>query len=117
MHFQDAAKYVTETGQSAIFGLVEVSKKWHDSLPPDLQQVIDKDAAAQALTIYPQAASIDEAARQTWLAGGGELISLPTDEQVALFATLAGVGGDVTKAKPELNAAYRVVTEAAARAR
>jgi TRAP-type C4-dicarboxylate transport system substrate-binding protein len=27
MHYQDAAKYVTETGQPAIFGIAELSKK------------------------------------------------------------------------------------------
>ena len=30
MHFQEAAKYVTETGQPDIFGIVEISKKWYE---------------------------------------------------------------------------------------
>src|ERR1700684_686749 len=38
-HYQDAAKYATDTGQPAIFAIIEVSKKWFDTLPPDLQQV------------------------------------------------------------------------------
>ena len=46
MHFSDAAKYVTMTDQPAIFLIVEVSKKWYESLPKDLQEIIDKDAAA-----------------------------------------------------------------------
>ena len=37
MHFNDAAKYVTETGQPAVFAIAEISKSWYDSLPPDLQ--------------------------------------------------------------------------------
>ena len=37
MHYQDAAKYITETGQPAIFGIAELSKRWYDSLPTDLQ--------------------------------------------------------------------------------
>src|SRR5271168_5178996 len=41
MHFQDAAKYVTETGQPAIFAIAVVSKSWYDSLPADLQKLID----------------------------------------------------------------------------
>src|SRR5208282_4047045 len=40
MHYQEAAKYVTDTGQPAIFGIAEVSKKWYDSLPADLQQIV-----------------------------------------------------------------------------
>ncbi len=47
MHYLDAAKYVTETGQPAIFGIAELSRKWYASLPPDLQQIVDKDAVAE----------------------------------------------------------------------
>jgi hypothetical protein len=45
--------------------------------------------------------------------GGGELISLPADEQSAMLETLASVGEDVSKTKPQLSAAYLVATEAA----
>ncbi len=117
MHYQSAAKYVTETGQPAIFGIVEVSKKWYDSLPADLQQIVDKEAAAQALVINPQAIAINEQARKAWVEGGGELISLPADEQSALLKILASVGADVSKTKPELNAAYQIVMAAAQRTR
>jgi TRAP-type C4-dicarboxylate transport system substrate-binding protein len=45
MHFNDAAKYVTETGQPAVFAVAEISKTWYDSLPPDLQKLVDSDGA------------------------------------------------------------------------
>ena len=45
--------------------------------------------------------------------GGGELISLPVDEQSAMLKTLASVGEDVAKTKAQLSAAYQVVTQAA----
>ena len=48
-HYQDAAKYVTETGQPAIFAIVEISKKWYDTLPPDLQQMVDQTAAKETV--------------------------------------------------------------------
>jgi TRAP-type transport system periplasmic protein len=117
MHFQNAAKYITEIGQPAIFGIVEVSRKWYDSLPADLQQIIDKDAAAESVAINPQAIVIDDGARKAWLASGGELIGLPDDEQSTLLKIVAGVGDEVSNAKPELSAAYKVVTEAAQRVR
>jgi TRAP-type C4-dicarboxylate transport system substrate-binding protein len=117
LHFASAAKYITEIGQPAIFGVVELSKKWYDSLPADLQQILDKDAAAESVTINPQAIAINDAARKAWLASGGELISLPDDEQSTLLKIVAGVGDEVSNAKPELSAAYKVVTEAAQRVR
>jgi len=82
-------------------------------LPADLQQILDKDAAAESVTINPQAIAIDDDARKAWLASGGELISLPDDEQSSLLKIVAGVGDEVSNAKPDLSAAYKVVTEAA----
>jgi TRAP-type C4-dicarboxylate transport system substrate-binding protein len=117
MHFQDAAKYVTETNQPTIFIVVEISKKWYDLLPKDLQQIVDKDAATEAVAINPWAIDHIEKVRKGWVDGGGELIRLPRDEQSAMMKTLASVGEDVSKTKPQLREAYQVVTDAAKRTR
>jgi TRAP-type transport system periplasmic protein len=114
-HYQDAAKYVTDTGQPAIFAVVEVSKKWYDALPPDLQQIIDQTAAKETVAINPQAAEITENSRKLWTDTGGELISLPPDEQASLLKLLSSVGADVSKERPLLAEAYKIVSEAAAR--
>jgi TRAP-type C4-dicarboxylate transport system substrate-binding protein len=115
MHYQEAAKYVTETGQPAVFAIVEISEKWYDSLPADLQQIVDKDAASESVAINPQAIEINDRARKSWVAGGGELISLPPDEQSALLKIIASAGDEVSSTQPQLNAAYQIVTEAAQR--
>jgi TRAP-type transport system periplasmic protein len=117
MHFQDAAKYATEINQPAIFLIVEVSKRWYDSLPKDLQEIIDRDGAAESVAINPFAAELHAKARQSWVEKGGELISFPPDEQAAMMNTLASVGEDVAKNKPELYQAYKLVTEAAKQTR
>jgi TRAP-type transport system periplasmic protein len=59
-HYQDAAKYVTETGQPTVFIIVEISKKWYDSLPADLREIVDRDGAAESIAIAPQAVAIYE---------------------------------------------------------
>ncbi len=115
MHYVDVTKYVTETGQPAVYAIVEISKSWYDSLPPDLQKIVDDDASAQQTAIYPVAIDIFEKARKGWTGGGGELISLPPDEQAGMMKTFASVGTDVSKTKPLLSEAYKIVTEAAAR--
>ena len=117
MHFSDAAKYVTETGQPAVYAIVEVNKGWYDSLPADLQKIVDKDAAAEQAAIVPTAADIVDKARKGWLAAGGELISLPSDEQAELMKTFSAAVADVVKSKPAIGDAYKVVTEAAQRTR
>ncbi len=115
MHFNDAAKYVTETGQPAVYAIVEVSKTWYDSLPADLQTIIDKDAAAEQAAIIPTATEIVNKARKGWTDNGGELISLPADEQADLMKIFSGAVADVVKTKPEIADAYKIVTEAAQR--
>jgi TRAP-type C4-dicarboxylate transport system substrate-binding protein len=117
LHFGDAAKYVTETNQPAIFLVLEVSQKWYDSLPKDLQEIVDRDGAAVSVAIDPVALAMFAEQRKAWVNGGGELISLPRDEQSAMMATLASVGADVAKAKPALREAYQIVSDAAQRTR
>ncbi len=115
LHFADAAKYITMSAQSSIFIIAEVSKKWYDSLPADLQQIVDRAGANVSLAINPEAVEILEGARKGWVNAGGELIDLPPDEQAALIKTLASVGEDVSKTKPKVSEAYQVVVAAAQR--
>jgi TRAP-type transport system periplasmic protein len=114
-HYQDAAKYVTEINQPQIFLMLEISQKWYDSLPPDLQKIVDQDGAKETRAINPAALDLFNKARQAWTEKGGELISLPTDEQAMMMHTLSSVGDDVSKAKPGVRDAYEIVTAAAKR--
>jgi TRAP-type C4-dicarboxylate transport system substrate-binding protein len=117
-HYQDAAKYVTETNQPAVFIVVEVSQKWYDSLPADLQKIVDQDGAAESIAIAPQALDIFAKMRKGWTDGGGELIALPAAEQSSMMATLSTVGDDVSKkSKLGVREAYEIVTDAAKRTR
>ena len=116
MHFFDAAKYITLTHQPAIFIVAEVNKKWYDSLPADLQKIIDRDAIEQSMAMVPQAIELVNTARKGWTEHGGELIDLPADENTEMLKILASVGRDVSSKSPALSAAYQIVTDAAARA-
>jgi TRAP-type transport system periplasmic protein len=117
MHFQDAVKYVNQINQPGIFLVIEVSKKWFDALPKDLQDIIERDAAAASIAVNGPAAALQEGAQKAWVANGGELIQFPANEQAAMMKTLESVGDDVAKAKPQLYEAYKVVTAAAQRTR
>jgi TRAP-type C4-dicarboxylate transport system substrate-binding protein len=117
MHFHDAAKFVVETNQPAIFIIFEVSQKWYDSLPKDMQEIIDRDGRSESLAINPPALKMYDEQRKAWVANGGELISLPADEQLAMMKMLSGVGEDVSRSKPALREAFEVVADAARRTR
>jgi len=116
MHFVDAAKYVTETNQPAIFIIMEVNQKWYDSLPGDLQNIVSQDAAAESVKINPWGTEFREKMRKAWVDQGGELIQLPANEQSEMMNLLASVGEDVSKGNPALHQAYENVVDAAKRA-
>jgi TRAP-type C4-dicarboxylate transport system substrate-binding protein len=115
MHYVDAAKYVTETNQPAIFVLLEVSQKWFESLPLDLQRIVADNGASEALKINPWAIDFRRKMREAWMAQGGELIALPPDEQAEMMRTLSQVGEEVSKDNPALHQAFRLVADAATR--
>ncbi len=117
MHFSDAAKYVTETGQPAVFVMAEVNKAWYDALPPDLRKIVDSDAAAQQKAIGPVADEVVANARKGWVANGGELIDLPASEQAQMMKIFSEAVIQVAKEKPALYDAYKIVSEAANRVR
>jgi TRAP-type transport system periplasmic protein len=114
MKMYDAAKYITETGQPFIFSMAFISKKWFDTLPSDLQAIIDTNALKAAAGVNPWAADFYESQRKVW-SEHGELISLPADEQAEMMKSLTDVGADVAKRKPELEKAYNVFVEVAKR--
>ena len=105
------------TNQPGIFLIAEVNRKWFESLPKDLQKIIDKEGAAQSISINPEAVELRQKAEANWTSSGGELINLPPDEQAAMMKTLSSVGADVSKANPQLTDAYNVIIEAAQRTR
>jgi TRAP-type C4-dicarboxylate transport system substrate-binding protein len=117
LHFVDAAKYVTETNTPAIFIILEVSQKWYDTLPKDLQEIVDRDGAAVSTSINPAAVKMYQEQRKAWTDGGGELISLPRDEQADMMRMLSSVGDDVSKTKPAVHEAYEIVNDVAKRTR
>lgn len=116
-HYQDAAKYVTETNQPAIFIMVELSAKWFGGLAPDLQKIVSDDAAKMAEAVMPWGIDYNATQDSAWTKGGGELIKLPPDEYATMMSTLSSVGSDVAKSKPGVQAAYDLVTAAAKRAK
>ena len=115
MHYQDAAKYVVETGQPWISVAVVLSKKWFDHLPPDLQKILRADAEKITAQIVPFTDAFFAAQRKAWLASGGELISLPPAEEEMMTAKISSIGDDLSQSKPDLNQAIKLVFAAAAR--
>ena len=117
LHYLDAAKYITEIGQPYVNTIVVMNKKWLEALPPDLQKIVRDDATATAVGIVPFVNDFFAAQRKAWTDKGGELISLPADEQAAFLAKTKNIGDELSKDRPDLHKAVDVVLAAATRAK
>jgi TRAP-type transport system periplasmic protein len=115
MHFNDAAKYVTQTGQPAVYVVVEVSKSWYDALPADLKKLVDDDAVSTQTGIGAIAIDTVNKSRKGWTDNGGELIDLPPAEQAEMMKTFSQAAAEVEDAKPAVAKAYKTVTDGAER--
>jgi len=114
-NYYDAAKYMTETEHSYVFSVAEISKKWLESLPPDLQKIIIDEGAKMGEAITPWQFDFYDRGRKIWVDKGGELIKLPPDEQAAMLEKLGSVGEDVSKARPPLKEIYDLMVAAVKR--
>jgi TRAP-type C4-dicarboxylate transport system substrate-binding protein len=113
-HYQDAAKYITEINQPYVTCIAEMNRKWFEALPADLQNVLRRDAVDASTGIVPFLHDFIDLQHKEWTDNGGELINLPSDEEVALNASLASIGDDLSKANPKLNKAVKLVVDSAA---
>jgi TRAP-type transport system periplasmic protein len=115
MQYQDAAKYVIESDQPYLNSIIVMSKKWLDSLPPDLQKIVRDDAEQVSVDLVPFVKEFFAKQRKVWTDKGGELISFPAAEQSALIEKISSIGEDLSKSKPDLNNAVKTVFESAKR--
>jgi TRAP-type C4-dicarboxylate transport system substrate-binding protein len=115
MQYQDAAKYVVDVDQPYISSVIEMSKKWLDGLPPDLQKVVRDDADSASKGLVPFVKEFYAKQRQLWTEHGGELASLPEADKAALLAKVSSIGFDLSKSNPDLNKAVTIVFESAKR--
>lgn len=115
MQFQDAAKYVLENDQPYINSIVVMSKRWLATLPPDLQKIIRDDGAKVSKDVIPFVVSFVKEQDDIWKKRGGVLNRLPPDEQKDMIAKVSTIGEDLSKDKPDLNKAVKMMFEVANR--
>jgi TRAP-type C4-dicarboxylate transport system substrate-binding protein len=117
LQYYDAAKYLTETGHYFVFTVTDISRKWFETLPADLQRIIVEEGDKAAQEVVPWQKNFIDLQRKTWVDKGGELISLPPDEQAEMMKNLSTVGADLTKSKPAQRDMYEALVAAVNRAK
>jgi len=115
LQYYDAAKYITETGQSYIVSIAVFSKRWFDGLPADLQGIVRATAQELQGGITGHFRDFQVQQRKVWVEKGGELLSLSPADHAELIQKMAPVGPDIVKAKPELKPLWDSLLAAAKR--
>jgi TRAP-type transport system periplasmic protein len=106
---------VTVTNDTFLISIAVVSKRWLDSLPPDLQKtVID---TGRSLEPAAQTFALEELKRlrARWIEMGGEIHELPPEDLARMKTLLTPVGDEVTASDPPVNAFLHEVRGVAAK--
>jgi TRAP-type transport system periplasmic protein len=115
MRYDGAGKYVINTDQPYVNSIGMMSKKWMDSLPPDLQKVVNDAGAKVTAEITPFVNDFFAAQIKLWKERGGQIADLPKDEHDAMIKKVSSIGDDLSKSKPALNETVKALFAAAAR--
>ena len=115
--YYDTAKYMNETGHSFVFSLAAMSKRWFDTLPPDLQEMVLATAREAATEVNPWELDFLARQRKTWVEKGGVLDTFSPADKAELLAKTGGIGDDIVKTKPELQPLWAELRAAVKRTR
>jgi TRAP-type C4-dicarboxylate transport system substrate-binding protein len=115
MKYYDVGKFVIDTQQPYVNSITMMSKKWMDSLPPDLQKVVNDAGAKVTAEITPFVNDFFAAQIKLWKERGGQIADLPKDEHDAMIKKVSSIGDDLSKSKPALNETVKALFAAAAR--
>ena len=109
--YQDAAKYVMENDQPYVSSIMVLSKRWIATLPADLQKIVRDNAAKMNKEILPFVREFFTQQITVWKGKGGLMVTPPAAEKAAMLAKVSTIANDLSKDKPELAAAVKVVFE------
>ena len=115
MRYEGAGKTVVKNDQPYVNSIGVMSKKWMDTLPPDLQKVVRDAGNKVTAEISPFVREFFDEQIKIWGTRGGEIVDLPKGEYDEMIKKVSTIGDDLSKSKPALNQAVKAVFESAAR--
>jgi TRAP-type C4-dicarboxylate transport system substrate-binding protein len=107
LKFFDIAKVLTEVHDTMVISVGVLSRPWLAKLPADLRAIVIEEGTKLQPRINPHSRELDAAMAKRWREAGGEMVRLPEADQQRVRQLLAGVGEEVTKDNPAVNAFYK----------
>ncbi len=106
---------LTETQDTMLVCFAALSKKWLDTLPPDLRTMVIEESRGLQKFAAEQGINENKTLAARWAERGGTIIKFSDADMVELRKRLETVGDDVTKADANANAFYQRVKAVAAK--
>jgi TRAP-type C4-dicarboxylate transport system substrate-binding protein len=117
LRYYDTAKYQNETGHSFVFSFAAMSKRWFDTLPADLQDMVMTTARETSAEVNPWEIDFLARQRKIWVDKGGVLDTLTPADKAELLAKTGTIGDDIVKTKPELAPLWQLLQATVKRTR
>jgi len=109
--YYDTAKHVTDLNFSQLVSMTLVNENWFQSQTPEVQEAIRAAGRAAEERVFPWGVDNVKRANTVWLENGGEIHSLPEEEQAYLLETFAEVGADLIADQSEVLAEYQRILD------
>jgi C4-dicarboxylate-binding protein DctP len=107
LKFIDLGKVITQTNDTQIISIGAVSRPWLQKLPADLRQMVIEEGNKLSARNSTRSHELDAQMVKRWNEAGGEIVTLPAEDQARMRKILAGVGEEVTKGNPQVSAFYK----------
>ncbi len=108
-HLESVSKVLLKTDDTMLVSYTGISKKWLDTLPPDLRKTVVQTMRGMQPQFIAFANEDDEVLTKKWLALGGSFITWSKADMTKFHQLIDGVGDVVTRQNPELHAYYETV--------
>ena len=91
-NLQNVGKTLTETNDTLLVSFGALSKAWLDKLPPDLRKIVVDEARKLQPGRCKQSDDEKAELREKWIERGGEIVTLPAEDQAELQKRLKPIG-------------------------
>jgi TRAP-type transport system periplasmic protein len=112
--YHEVARY-NETAQAYVFTLIALSKRWFETLPPDLQTMVLATAQEVGTEVNPWVTDFLARQRKIWVEKGGQLDVLSAADRTKMIARTSTIGDDIVKTKPDLKSLWDLLRSAVKR--
>jgi TRAP-type C4-dicarboxylate transport system substrate-binding protein len=109
--YWDTAEHVTDLDFSELVSVTLVNEAWFQSQPAEVQEAIRAAGRAAEEAVYEWGVDNVERANALWLESGGQIHSLPGDQQAEMMKLFARTGLAAIEEQPEVVAEYERILD------